>query len=406
VDDDDGGNDQLYAKLAARSDGTLYAVWEDYRNGTPRDAGDIYFAYSTNGGRSWSADIRVNDGEAGSAARRKPALATSPSGDVYVVWEDWRNDPDPTHPGDTPGRSQNPDIYLAKLTAGQTSFGPNIKVLDDTDRQFEPDVEVDGDGTVYVAWYDMRVDIYYGNAVVATSTDGGATFSAPIIADVHSMWALTPRLAVNRTDNSVSLVYQGHPGYYKPFYTYSADGGANWSWDIQLDAGPSRDWYDAAREITVAADDSGHILVIWADERNDPDNCYSGGSSCHDEFDIYANYSSDGGVTWPTDSNVMINDDSTYARLYAPAAAFGPHGTVVAVWRDSRDGDAIGDIYLATSTDHGVSWSANRRVDHASSGKHADYPAVTVSNSGEVYVLWHDNRNGDWGIFFTMAGQP
>jgi len=62
------------------------------------------------------------------------------------------------------------------------------------------------------------------------------------------------------------------------------------------------------------------VIVIWSDERNDPDNGYSGGSTYHDEYDIYANYSTDGGVTWLTVSNVLVNDDSTYPLIRNPQA--------------------------------------------------------------------------------------
>ena len=406
VNDDTGSGIQLRPDLAVSGDGRLYAVWEDYRNGTYPSAGDIYFAYSTNGGKSWSANVRVNDDGPAAATRRYPHIAVAPSGDVYVAWEDHRNDPHPTDIGSTPADQQNPDVYLARLRAGAASFDGNTLVFANADRQWAPDVEVDGYGRVFVAWYDQTGDIFYGNSVVARSTDGGASFGSPVVVDNHTAWALTPRLAVNRSNNYIFLVYQGHPGYYKPFFTHSTNGGVTWSTDARLDAGPDRDWYDAAREIEIAVDTDNNVLVIWADERNDPDNCYTGCASAHDEFDIYASYSLNGGVTWPGTDNVLVNDDSTYAALNAPSPAVAPSGTLVAVWRDSREGDSVSDIHMATSTDHGASWSANRRVDHAPSGYQADHPAVVVSPSGLVYVVWHDLRNGDWDIYLTGVGLP
>jgi hypothetical protein len=61
---------------------------------------------------------------------------------------------------------------------------------------------------------------------------------------------------------------------------------------------------------------------------------------------------------------------------------------------------------MATSADYGVSWSTNRRVDHAPIGYAADQPAVVVNNWRQIYVIWQDDRNGDWDIYSTMAGQP
>ncbi len=411
VANDSGSSFQLYADLAIAGDGTLYAVWADYRNGhypeagDPHDAGDIYFARSTDGGLSWSANVRVNDDAAAAARRRLPRVAVAPAGDVYVVWEDYRNDPNPTNPGSTPEGNQNPDIYLAKLPAGGSSFQPNVLVYNNGDFQLTPDVEVDSNGHVYVAFYDRTGDIFYGNSVVAKSTNGGASFGAPVIADDHGPWALTPRLAVNRADNTLYLVYQGHPsGYYKPFFTRSTDGGADWSANVRLDDG-TLDWYDATREIVVAADENGHVVVVWADERNDPDNCYDNNTcpSPHDEFDIYATYSGDSGASWAS-TNVMVNDDSTYDRMYAPSVAFAPDGTVVAMWRDSRAGDGKNDIWMGTSSDYGASWSANQRFDHGPSGSAADYPAVVVNSAGVYQAVWHDDRNGNWDIYSSAPG--
>lgn len=125
----------------------------------------------------------------------------------------------------------------------------------------------------------------------------------------------------------------------------------------------------------------------------------------HGEFDIYATNSSDGGVTWPSD-NVMIIGDSTFAYINYPAAVFISGGTLLAVWRDSRAGDEKGDIYMATSTDYGASWSANSRVDHALISSDGNWPVVVTTTSGGVYVLWHDYSNGNWDIYMTKATLP
>lgn len=196
-----------------------------------------------------------------------------------MVWQDYSNDPNLTDPSKTPEYSMNPNIYLAKLAKGQTQFGANVLVYNQGDWQDTPDVEVDSEGNVYVALYDRTGDHHYGDSMVAKSTDGGATFGSPVKADNHSAWALDPRLAVDLSIDTIYLVYQGRPQYYKPYFTRSTDGGASWSTDERLDGGTGIDWYDAACDIQVAADNDGHVFVIWGDEGNDPDNCYTGCAS-------------------------------------------------------------------------------------------------------------------------------
>ncbi|MBN1537319.1 MAG: VCBS repeat-containing protein [Anaerolineales bacterium] len=405
VDNSTGDSHQINPDMAIATNGTLYAVWEDYRHGAYPNAGDIYFSSSIDGGLSWRENVRVNDDVMGSAARRNPHIAVSTGGDVYVVWEDYRNDPNPTNPGATPENSQNPDIYLAKLLFGENQFQANQLVYSQGDIQIAPDVMVTTNGYVYVAWYDRTGDIFYGNVVVSKSTDNGASFNDPVIADNHNMWALDPRLAYHLSTNTIYLVYQGHPDYYKPYFTRSVDDGETWSSDYRLDAGANRDWYDAARQIRLVADNGGHIVVIWADERNDPSNCYSG-SGCHDEFDIYNTYSWDSGVTWASD-NVRVNDDSTYAWIVAPEITYrAADRSWIAVWRDSRRGDNQGDIYMAVSTDYGVSWGENRRVDDAPRGAAADKPVAVMGLGGKLYVLWQDYRHGNWDIYMQTVTLP
>lgn len=157
-----------------------------------------------------------------------------------------------------------------------------------------------------------------------------------------------------------------------------------------------------SRQIKIATDDAGNIFVIWADERLNPDNCYTGCSSVHDEFDIYGAQSSDGGLIWSS-SNVLVNDDSTFAYITYSDVGFTPDGTLVAVWRDQRSGDSNGDIYSAVSTDYGVFWSTNKRVDHAASGFDASWPVIVASPSGKIYALWQDFRNDDCEIYMTQV---
>jgi len=294
VNDASGESFQLYPDMASGPDGTLHVVWEDFRNGEYRHGSDIYYANSSDGGQTWSADRRVNDDVPASAAHRKPHIAVSSAGEVYVVWKDFRNDPNASDPSKTNEFSMNPDIYLAKLALGQTSFGVNVLVYDQIDLQDAPDVEVD-------------------------------------------------------------------------------------------------------------SDDDGHVFVIWADERNDLDNCYTGCSSAHDEFDIDGTQSSNGGGSWSS-SNLMVNDDSNFAFITYPDVVFDPDGALVAVWRDQRSGDSNGDIYYAVSTDYGDSWSTNTRVDHAAGGFDAIWPVVVANPSGKLYALWQDYRNGDWDIYLTQLG--
>jgi hypothetical protein len=71
--------------------GHLYMTYND--NPAGADRGDVYFRHSTDGGATWSAQVRVNN-DAGTNDNWQPAIAATPDGTgLFVGWYDRRNDP-------------------------------------------------------------------------------------------------------------------------------------------------------------------------------------------------------------------------------------------------------------------------------------------------------------------------
>ncbi len=69
------------------TNGNLYIVWADYRNGDS----DIYFARSTDGGDTWSTPVRLNDDPVGNGIDQwQPQVTVAPNGRVAVMWFDRR----------------------------------------------------------------------------------------------------------------------------------------------------------------------------------------------------------------------------------------------------------------------------------------------------------------------------
>jgi hypothetical protein len=70
-------------------EGNVFVSWDDARNG---DA-DVFVARSADGGRAWSEPIRVNDDDVGSGATQYlPRMAVAPDGRVDVIFFDRRRD--------------------------------------------------------------------------------------------------------------------------------------------------------------------------------------------------------------------------------------------------------------------------------------------------------------------------
>jgi hypothetical protein len=188
------GNQNVYAQgnqIAVLPDGTLVNVFAILSKGSgiqPPNANQLFMAVtrSTDGGRHWSPPIKI--------APIRTALLTDPdnpdpqslnetvragdylpdiavdhaSGALYVVWSD--------------GLGTNVDnVVISKSTDGGRTWSP-LKAIDQTPgpHAFNQTVQVAGDGTVAVLYYDFRnntpdpglpTDVW-----LTQSTDGGNTW--------------------------------------------------------------------------------------------------------------------------------------------------------------------------------------------------------------------------------------
>ena len=344
-----------------------YAAWEDSRSGNP----DIYFARSTDGGATWSANVKIND-DAGSADQRNPSLAADESGGLYVVWSDRRNG--------------NYDIYFARSTDGGNTWSANVKVNSGADSldQRTPSLAVDGSGGLYVAWNDgfygsaaLSADIYF-----AQSTDGGATWSAQVRLDddTNSAFQYSPSLAVDGGGNLYAAWDDRRNDESDIYFTRSSDGGATWSANVKVndDAG-SADQYTPS----LTADGAGSLNLAWVD--------YWDG-----DRDVYFARSTDGGNTWS--ASARVNDDAGSASQSAPSLAVDGGGNLHLAWKDYRD--ESNEVYFARSTDGGNTWSANLRVND-DTGASLDAPCLAIDDSGNVHIAWQDYRNGNYDVYTT-----
>ena len=66
--------------------------------------------------------------------------------------------------------------------------------------------------------------------------------------------------------------------------------------------------------------------------------------------------------------------------------------------RDSRD------ITLIRSTNQGVSWSPEQRINDDPAGLENRRPFIAVNNSGQVTAYWHDSRDAGFGSTASITG--
>jgi len=109
--------------------------------------------------------------------------------------------------------------------------------------------------------------------------------------------------------------------------------------------------------------------------------------------ETYYKRSTDAGVSWGTDTRLTNKTGWTYN----PSVAVS--GSVVhVVWTDNRNGNY--EIYYKRSTDAGVNWGADIRLTNNTA--FSLDPSVAVSGS-VVHVVWNDNRDGNREIYYKHS---
>ncbi|HUU19401.1 MAG TPA: putative Ig domain-containing protein [Sedimentisphaerales bacterium] len=82
-----------------------------------------------------------------------------------------------------------------------------------------------------------------------------------------------------------------------------------------------------------------------------------------------------------------------------PAVALDSNDKLYVVWQDNREGDW--DIYVSTSVD-GTSWSTETRVNDPNDGNQVN-PAIVIDGQNYAHVVWQDDRIGNQDICIATS---
>jgi hypothetical protein len=332
----------------------LHVAWSDYRDGNS----EIYYKASGDGGVTWSPDARMTNN---SSISEYPSIWVS-GPDVHIVWSDQRNG--------------NTEIYYKRSVNGGFSWSGDIRLTNNSSGSGEPSITAAGQ-IVHLAWVDWRDgnnEIYY-----KASADGGLSWSPDARLTNNSANSQQPSIWVSGPD--VHLVWHDtRNGNYAIFYKRSTNGGFSWGSDVLLNSGTSSAQYPS---ITATGD---IVHLVWEDYRN--------GSNS----EIYYKTSGNRGVNWSPDAR-LTNDGSfsAYPCIYVS----GPY--VHVTWNDNRSGNY--EIYHKMSFNGGFTWGSDLRLTINSAA--SSFSSIAVQDS-KVHVVWQDNRDGNWEIYYKRnpIGNP
>ena len=220
--------------------GTVYLTYTSFEfSSTFLSSAVIRLSKSTDGGLTLSAPVALSPGGGAFAQGSQPAVG--PNGELYVAWFNFG-------PGPT-------GIMLVKSVDGGTTFTSPILVAQATPPGFNS-------GTMTG---NFRVNGF-------------------------------PRMDVDPTNGNVYITYGANPGTPGDsgdvFFVRSTDGGATWSAPVRIntDSGTNDQFFP-----TLAVDASGLLRIVWYDKRTDPNNLAIG---------VYTVSSSDGGRSFSPNQKV------------------------------------------------------------------------------------------------------
>ena len=217
-------------------------------------SGELRLSRSTDGGRSFGPSTLVNDDDQ-VIQHTFDALNVAPDGVLHFAWIDGRE-----------GKKE-PATFVARSTDHGRTITKNFKVDDNTCVCCRTSIATSPDGIVYVAWRK----IFEGNireTVVSRSTDGGQTFSAPVIVG-NDRWVYQAcphrpaSLGVDRLGRLFVVWYtEGADETPAIYLAYSDDQGKTFSEKKQLNH--SKGTFPDHPQMAV--DPRGRVMVIWEEQ--------------------------------------------------------------------------------------------------------------------------------------------
>lgn len=377
-------------------DGRLYAVWTEdhdtpwspatspaqHQHGmgdrAPSPMRNALLAYSTDGGKSWSAPRRINDAvEAVQGEENGPKIVFGPENRAYAVW---------SIPDDK-GDKTRANIRFA-MDEGKGGFTPAKTLNEVKDAARFPILELSPDGNLLIAWIDRRIDnpkprqLYlmqlHPNGKELTknysageglceccklgvaSADGGKTvYLVDRQVDDNQIRNHVLRKSMDRGKTFAAPVVISDDGWQVPSCPHS---------------GPS-----------IGRDSRGWLHVTW----------FTLGRT-EREAGIYYSVSSDGGKSFQARRLVHAN---TAPEILYSTLAVGSDDTVYLAW-SNLDNSSKAQVFLRTLSDDGRSWGPIQQLSNAKGN--AGRPVLAVSKN-QLHVAWTEIHGEESRVVLRSA---
>ncbi|WP_299621039.1 sialidase family protein [Pelagibius sp.] len=243
--------------IASGDTNHVYLLWQEIVFSGGSHGGEILFARSSDGGKTFDDPVNLSNSIAGDGKGRLTRrhwhngsldLVQGPRGDLYAAWSEYEG-----------------TLWFSRSTDGGRSFSEPLRIAGGQNAKPArgPSLAVAAGGTVYLAWTvgeDKAGDIH-----LAKSGDHGKSFDAPRVvfdSDGHSD---APKIAVD-SEGTLHLVYAESPsgpfGGYHIVYTRSRDGARSFETPREI-SGPQTQRFESVSFPALSLDGADNLYVIW-----------------------------------------------------------------------------------------------------------------------------------------------
>ena len=294
------------------------------------------------------------------------------AGGAFIVWQDNRNG--------------NWDIYLQRISSsGTTLWADNgLVICNASKEQSHPKICSDGEGGVFITWYDFIVGPDYGPIYVQkVNTNGEIMWKHNGIAiSDEAIFAMQPIICNDGEGGAFVVWRQGGSGIYNLYaQRINSTGHVQWN-ENGIMITNNTVGYTADQQIIY--DNNKGAIIVWEDDRTGTSKIYA------------QRINSSGSLLWADNGLLICNASNN--QLSPEICSDGEEGVII-TWIDNRN-DVVADIYtqLIDSDGH-VLWGENGKVI-CNAANLQSYPHIVSDGAAGAIIAWEDNRIGtNWDIY-------
>jgi len=300
---------------------------------------------------------------------------------------------------DAPVGGTFPPAYFTSHDGGRSFGGGNVPILPPYTTGADPSVTIAQNGTVFFTYLGETPSYCSSgrSAVLIThSTDGGRSFRVPTLVDSNSADD-KPFSALENTSGRYAHLFvtwtRWHGQGSDIWYARSTDGGATFSPPVMLYSST----LDNFGSVPIVGP-GGHIYVFWS-------QYVEGALTATSRAQILMRASVDDGAHFGPVRGVdpsfwsvpRMSQPDSLRNLPFPAAAVAGNGTLYVSWaaatRQRGQGVVDADIELSRSLNGGATWSA---PVHVNTARRSDrfMPSISVLPDQSVGISFYDRRRG------------